>query len=148
MKRLESDETPEDEDAQLRAARLGVIANVAVFAGIILLLKTGEMNFYATSWHVLVMYTPPCSIVHIILCCNGTVSVCVLADEIYLHLMHISMTLLVVVCMGIHFGRVTHCSLSAASVGNNAKKLYFASRDTTVDRHYFRAYVQPALLVH
>ena len=43
MKRLESDETPEDEDAQLRAARLGVIANVAVFAGIILLLKTGEM---------------------------------------------------------------------------------------------------------
>ena len=145
MKRLESDETPEDEDAQLRAARLGVIANVAVFAGIILLLKTGEMNFYATSWHVLVMYTPPCSIVHIILCCNGTVSVCILADEIYLHLMHISMTLFVLVCMGMNFGRVIYCSYYQPQTW---EKFYLASRDTTVDRHYFRAYVQPALLVH
>ena len=42
MKRLELDEVPEDEDAQLRAARIGVISNLAVFAAIILLMKAGE----------------------------------------------------------------------------------------------------------
>ena len=45
MKRLEPGETPDDEESQLRAARIGVISNVAIFAAIILFLKTGNEIF-------------------------------------------------------------------------------------------------------